>query len=410
VRRVRATVGQAIDRRYAWLLAAVLLAGLVGRILFALNTAGVVYDLDSLKIVAGLLHTHPGTVYQVANANHAYPRWPYPPGFFPIIWLCRVIADHVVLGDGFETVIRFPTILADIGIAFVVQEYLRIRGQSRSRRLAAAALVALGPSFAAISGIHGQIDADGILPVVLAVYVWERRLPRRALIAGVLIGVGAMVKSVPGVVLLALIPTVDSRREAFELIGAALAVALVAIGPYVIHDGIHWFRNLDYNGGIGLGSLSLVAQPSLALNWLHVGSTPISGFSFDLLHASRWVAAGTVLCTFAVLVRARPSAPLAAAALYLTVYAFGVTFFMQYMVWGLPFLLMAGYIWQVAALEALLFAPVYVIYHGVTSSTVGEALYIAPMLLAWASLVVGLGLLLRRALLQDKARRVIHAV
>jgi uncharacterized membrane protein len=388
----------------------VLLGGLVGRVLFASNTAGVVYDLDSLKIVAGLLHTHPGTVYQVANANHAYPRWPYPPGFFPIILLCRVIADHIVVGDGFETVIRFPTIIADLGIAFIVQEFLRIRGFARPQRLAAAALVALGPSFAAISGIHGQIDADGILPVVLAVYVWERRVPRRALIAGVLIGVGAMVKSIPGLVLLALLPTVDSRREALTLIGAALAVAVVAIGPYVVHDGIHWFRNLDYNGGIGLGSLSLVAQPSLALNWLHVGSTPISGFSFDLYHAARWIAAGTVLCTFAVLWRARAAAPLAAAALYLTVYAFGVTFFMQYMVWGLPFLLMAGYIWQVLALEALLFAPVYVIYHGVTTSTAGKVLYIAPMMLVWASLTIGLGFLLRRALLDHQARRVVNAV
>jgi uncharacterized membrane protein len=410
VQRARATLSNALDQHFGAILAALLLAGLIGRVLFALNTAGVVYDLDSVKIVAALLHSHPGTVYQVANANHAYPRWPYPPGFFPIIWLCRILADHIVVGDGFGTMFRFPTILADIGIAFVVQEFLRLKGASRPRRLAAAALVALGPSFAAISGIHGQIDADAILPVVLAVYVWERRLPRRALIAGILIGVGAMVKTIPAVVLLALIPTVDSRREAAELIGAAVAVAVLAIGPYVIHDGIHWFRNLDYNGGIGLGGLSLLAQPSLALNWLHVGSTPISGFSFDLLHASRWVAAGTVLCSFAVLFRTRAAAPLAAAALYLTVYAFGVTFFMQYMVWGLPFLLMSGYIWQVFALEALLFAPVYVIYHGVRTSTAGDVLYIAPMLLVWAAVTVGLGLLLRRAIFDYKAARVVNAV
>jgi uncharacterized membrane protein len=397
VQQPRAFLRRFLETRFGLVLAVVLVAGLVGRVLFALNTAGVVYDLDSLKIVAGLLHSHPGTVYQVANANHAYPRWPYPPGFFPIIWACRIIADHIVVGDGFETMIRFPTIVSDIAIAFVVQEFLRLKGLSKPRRLAAAALVALGPSFAAISGIHGQIDADGILPVVIAVYVWERRVPRRALIAGVLIGVGAMVKSIPGLVLLALLPSVETRREAFTLIGAALAVAVAAIGPYVIHDGIHWFRNLDYNGGIGLGSLSLVAQPSLALNWLHVGSTPISGFSFDLDHAARWIAAGTVLCSFAVLLRARAAAPLAAAALYLTVYAFGVTFFMQYMVWGLPFLLMAGYLWQVLALEALLLAPVYVIYHGVTTNTAGKVLYVAPMLLVWACVTVGLGLLLRRA-------------
>jgi uncharacterized membrane protein len=377
-------------------LAALLAVGLVGRVIFDLKTRGVVYDLDSLQLVGNALRVHPGTVYTVANANPLFPRWPYPPGFFPVILLCRAIADHT--GLGFEHVIRFPTIICDLVIAWLVQDFLGWRGASHGRRLGAAALVALGPSFAAISAIHGQIDADGIMPAVAAVVVWERRIGRRAVLAGALIAIGAVIKSVPAVVLLALLPSVDSRREAAELIGAALAVALVAVGPYVVHDGLHWFHNLNYNGGIGLGGLSLVAQPDLALNWLHVGQAPISSLSSHLHNISRVIAALGVLGAFAVAWRRRASAPVAATLLFLAVYAFGVTFFMQYMVWGLPFMLLAGYVWQVLALEALLFAPVYVIYHGVTAAWAGSVFYVVPMLIAWAVLTVSLGLLGRRVL------------
>jgi uncharacterized membrane protein len=370
-------------------------------VIFDLKTRGVVYDLDSLQLVGSALAVHPGTVYTVANATPLYPRWPYPPGFFPVILLCRTIADHT--GLGFEHVIRFPSILCDLVIAWVVQAFLGARGASRTRRLGAAALVALGPSFAAISAIHGQIDADGIMPAVVAVAVWDRRIGRRAVLAGALIGLGASIKTVPAVALLALLPSVDSRREAAELIGAAATVLLVAIGPYVVHDGLHWFHNLNYNGGIGLGSLSLVAQPDLALNWLHLGSTPISSFSNHLHNVARVVAAVGVLGTFAVVWRGRAWAPLAATMLFLAIYAFGVTFFMQYMVWGLPFMLMAGYLWQALALEALLLAPVWVIYHGVTHAWAGTVFYIVPMLLVWAVLTISLGLLGRRLL--DARRR-----
>jgi uncharacterized membrane protein len=394
--RIRLTLGALAEKHFGVVLGLLLSIGLVGRVIFDLNSRGVLYDLDSLRIVATALKLHPGTVYGVANANPLYPRWPYPPGFFPVIIVCRSIAAHT--GLGFEHVIRFPSIICDLIIAWVVQDFLGSRGASHARRLAAAALVALGPSFAAISAIHGQIDADGIMPAVIAVAVWERRIGRRAVIAGALIGLGASVKSVPALTLLALLPSVDSRREAAELIGAAGAVLLVAVGPYVVRDGLHWFHNLNYNGGIGLGSLSLLAQPDLALNWLHVGASPVTSFSSHLHNEARLIAAVGVLGTFAVIWRGRPTAPVATTMLFLAVYAFGVTFFMQYMVWGLPFMLMSGYLWQVLALEVLLFPAVYALYHGVHRAWAGDVFYVGPMILVWAILTISLGLLARRQL------------
>jgi hypothetical protein len=88
---------------------------------------------------------------------------------------------------------------------------------------------------------------------------------------------------------------------------------------------------------------------------------------------------------------------LAAVAVWLSVYVFGVDFFMQYMVWGLPFFLMAGYTREVLILELLLAGPVFVIYHGVGHPWLAYVLYIAPMLIVWAAMTVSLGLLARGA-------------
>src|SRR5207302_10782054 len=105
-------------------------------------------------------------------------------------------------------------IAADAAIAWLVQAGLGRAGASDRTRLSACALVALGPAFALISGMHGQIDSVAILPAVLALVVWERGGSRRALAAGLLIGRAASIKTAPGLMVLALLPSVRSRREA----------------------------------------------------------------------------------------------------------------------------------------------------------------------------------------------------
>lgn len=366
---------------------ALLAIGVCGRLLLDLNTRGNLYDLDSLRIVAHALSIAPGHVYTLVDPLPRY-RWPYPPGYFPLIALANGISGAT--GLHFERVIRFWPILADAGLALVVQDHLRATGRAGERgRLAAVALIMLAPSYAAISAVHGQIDQLAILPAVLALSIWERVAgPRRAPWAGALIGVGVAIKTVPGLVLLALLPSARSRRESGMLVGAAVAVVLLAIAPFVLHDGLHWFKNLEYNGGIGLGSLSLAVQPDLALDWLHVGASPFNSVSLFLFHHSRPVAIVAVLVVAAMLYRRRVPAPAAAILLWATVYAFGVTFFMQYMVWGLPFLLMAGLLWPAFVLEVVLVAPVLVIYRGVHSASGAWIFYVAPMLLVWGACTV----------------------
>jgi uncharacterized membrane protein len=287
----------------------------------------------------------------------------------------------------------------------LVQDYLRARGFADRERLFAAALVALGPSFVAISGIHGQIDSPAILPAVAALSVWERdRSPRRALWAGLLIGLGASFKTVPGLMLFALLPSARSRREAVELVVACAVIPVLSVLPFIAAAGTGWLSTLaHYHGGLGLGGLSLVAQPDLPLGWLHVGAPGLNPVSAWFLAHGEVVAIAAIAVTAALLAWFRSPAPLAAVLMWLSVYVFGVDFFMQYMVWGLPFFLMAGYLRQVLVLQLLLLGPVWVIYHGVTHAWLASLLYIAPMLIVWLVLALAFVLLSRRVAAQKLA-------
>jgi Glycosyltransferase family 87 len=401
-------VAGARPTRYRRTLWGLLAAGLVIRLALTATTAGDTFDLGSLLLVAQALVHEPSRVYALANLPGQVPRWPYLPGYFPVILLVKGIGG--LTGLGFEKLIRIPSALADLGIAWVVQDHLRARGADRAASLGAAALVALGPSFIAISGVHGQIDQVAILPATIALSVWERDRPeRRAWLAGLLIGLGAAIKVVPALMLFALLPSARSRREAATLVGAALVAPAIAAAPMVAAAGTGWISTiLHYHGGSGLGGLSLVAQPDLPLNWFHVAANPTSAVTRWLLAHGGDVAIAAILVAAAFVARLRVPAPTAAVLIWLTVYAFGVSFFMQYMVWGLPFFLMAGYRREVLGLQLLLLAPVLVTYHHVARAWEVSVFYVAPMLLVWLTLTVALGLLGRRVALRGDAQRAVQ--
>ncbi|HVE68743.1 MAG TPA: glycosyltransferase 87 family protein [Solirubrobacteraceae bacterium] len=370
-------------------------AGLAVRLGFAFTTDGVKPDLESFRIVADALRAAPGHVYEIANANPPFVRWPYPSGYLPFVAGADRLADAT--GLDFLAVIRLGPIAADLALAAVVQAFMGRRGHGPGTRLAATALIALGPPFVAVSGHHGQIDAVAILPAVVALVVWERTDAQwRGVAAGALIGLGASVKTIPLLMALALLPSARSWREAISLTGCAAAVPLLAVAPWIVSEGTDWLRVFRYNGAPGLGSLSLLAQPDLAPAWFGLGDARPNGFSQALFDASRAIAGASLLVVAALLLRFRAAAPLAAVAVWLGVYAFGVTFFMQYAVWGIPFFLMAGYVRHVLALELVLLAPILVTYADVASETWQVyVLYVGPMLLVWAAMTLALVALLR---------------
>src|SRR5205814_5832809 len=155
-------------------------------------------------------------------------------------------------------------------LTYLVARALERRGASEATVLGAACLVAFGPIFALTSGYHGQIDSLAILPAVVALERWTRGGESRALSAGVLLGVAASIKTPAGLVLLALLPTVQSRREAMVLTGAMAAVAGGLLAPFAASSPHALAHALRFAGEPGEGGLSLVVQPSLS--HLFVGS------------------------------------------------------------------------------------------------------------------------------------------
>lgn len=300
-------------------------------------------------------------------------RWPYPPAYFPWVYASGVLASHG--GPSLEFTIR-----------------LAPRGAERSTRLAGAALVAPGPSFLVVSGYHGQFDAVAFLPAVLALTLWERDLPRRALWAGLLIGLGGALKTVPLLLLVALLPSVRTRREAAVLVGAAALPVLAALAPFAIAGTLPDLHVFTYRGIPGAGGLSLVADPRIVEIYMGQGP-PALGPAFTFLVEHGGMIAGLALAAVAAVgLRTRATALPLAVLLWLAMYAFGVNFFFQYLIWGLPFFLMAGHLRAVLAVQLFLLGPSIILYGRPWASPAIVVICAGAMIVAWLGWVVACAL------------------
>jgi glycosyl transferase family 87 len=384
--------------------------GLVVRVVLAFATVGQPYDIRSMEIVAHELES-PANVYSTVNLDFDFGeisgtlfRWPYPPGFFPWLWISDHLADST--GLPFHGLVQIPAILADIAIAWLVQDVLGRRGSTERTRLAAAAIVVLGPTFLATSGYHGQIDSIAILPAVLGVVLWERTpVGRRALLAGGMIGLGAALKTVPGLAVLALLPSAESWRERLQLVGAAVAVPLVMLLPFAVRDPDGVAKLADYGGPPGAGGISLLLQPGLAERWLTDDPWGFSGITQFLVDHAFLLNAAALAAVAAVLWRLRPPPAKAAVLLWLAVYAVGTGFFLQYLVWVVPFMLIAGYVREAAALQALVLVPTLVFYLAPWEDRAVIGVYVPLMIALWIGTVVG-ALLLVRDMARDRGAAV----
>ena len=350
----------ALKRGFSVSLWTILAAGVLVSCLVAALTPGDPFDMQSFRMVRDALDQGALSVY-ASFAHRGIVRWPYPPAFFPWIWIAGRIA--ALGGPGFGFMIRVPSILADAGIAWIVQDWLGRTGRDHRERLLAAALVSAGPSFIVIAGYHGQFDAVAILPGVLAVSLWSRAdSPHRALTAGMLIGLGGALKTVPLLLVLALLPTARTRREAVLLLAAAALPVLVSLAPFAIAGSLPPAHVFSYHGLPGVGDLSLVAQPNLAQLALGIGNPGASPLTEWLIrHGTILVVAG-LLIVAGVGLRSRAGAPQMATILWLAVYVLGINFFFQYLIWGLPFFVMAGYLRSVSAAQLTLIVPSLLFY------------------------------------------------
>jgi Glycosyltransferase family 87 len=336
---------------------------------------------------------------QVRSGNwHAlYGRlhgaWTYPPLFLPWIAGASWLSD--ISGLSFHGLAKLGPSLADVGLALAIYVYLGWRGAGERARLAGSGLVMLGPSFIATSSYHGQLDSVTILPAVFALMLWERRpTSTRAVEAGLLIGVGAAVKIVPLLLLPALFGSARSWREAAKLVVAAVAVTALVLAPLWL-SGVNLHRVIAYTGIPGLGGLSLVVDPALGWHWMTVVRPLLNGWlpngdAQALQHASRWITLVALMAYTAFILRYRPAPVDAAVLLWLSIYLFSPNFFLNYLIWALPFFIMAGYLAEVAILQAVLIPPTVAFYlaRWPSPSTADAVVYVPLLIALWLFWVI----------------------
>jgi hypothetical protein len=392
-----------IRRHPVWTLIAV---GVAIRLVLAFALVGN-YDVGVWAQVDDALDRDPLDVYGVNRelGGEILFLWPYPPLYLAGIALSSGLSD--LTGLPFHGTVQLLPILADVGIALAIYVHLGWRRATERTRVAGAALVLLGPCFIAISGYHGQFDQVAVLPAVLALMAWERRpAGQRALESGLRIGAGAAAKTVPGLLVLPLLPSTRSPREAAKLVGAAVAVPAILLLPFLVVDPTDVLNLRHYQGVPGLGGLSLVTDPAAGADWMTLGPFDhdhgaVGGFVYD--HPGTITLVG-VLALAAFVFRYRPAPIDGAVLLWLAIYVFNPNFFLHYLVWGLPFFIMAGYLREVALLQLLL-VPALVIYYLVPFSDAmpAAAIYVPLMIALWAFWVVALVTLAARVARQRTA-------
>lgn len=363
------------------LVLAMVVVGVAVRVFFAFAFRGDDFDMTSFDVVRRLLESDPLGLYQhMAKAS----RWPYAPGFLPWVRVADLFSTHV--GGSFYGLVKLPAIVADMGIAVLVQAFLARRGADERTRLVAFGLVVLGPSFAIISGYHGQIDSVAFFWAVAALVVWEAEGEGRAWQAGLLLGVGGAIKTLPLLLVVAMLPSVRRPREFVVLCMSAGAVVVITLVPFALRD-LDALRVLSrYTGLPGQGGLSLAAQPELAN---YVARQPVAYNSLEqaLIDARQVINLGWLLLAASFVWARKVRAPEAAVILWLAAYVFGTGFFFQYLVWGLPFMLMAGRLRLVVAIQATVLVPSVIWYLAPWDSTKVVAPYAALMIALWLGLI-----------------------
>jgi hypothetical protein len=373
-----------VRRHPLWIIAA---GGLGIRLFFAFHWFGngdiLTFGAVGSRTDASPLHAYGG------NVGAGGVLYPYPPGYLP--WLLVSFEGYKHLGIRFDGFVQLLPIAADLAIAIAVYVYLGWRGATERSRLAGFALVMLGPGFIAISGYHGQMDAVAILPGMLGLMVWERRpQSRRAVESGLLVGLGALIKTVPILLVVPLAVSARSLKEAAKLVACAVGLTVIVCLPFYLAEPEGFKRVLHYTGVPGRGGFSLVADPSFAIDRrlsFGLGTTP-NELANWISRANGPITAIVLVALAAFLFRFRPALIDGAVLLWLSIYVFSPNFLLQYLVWGLPFFIMAGYLRETALLQLAVTPALLITYLSMTRFL--SIVYVVIMIALWVFWVVAL--------------------
>ena len=316
--------------KYAWLWITLiaLFARLIPNVILPM---GAEYDIESFRI-AGSLILQGKDVYA---SPLAIDRHPYLP--LQLYWMAAAvwIADNLNLS--YVAVYRLLPIFADLGVALLLFQILRVKDQPAAFH--GALWYALSPIPVFISAYHGQFDALPIFLIILALYY----LGRSSWLSGTWMGLAILAKSWPVLALPSLIQGVRKLRDKGSLILFAFLIPLIGVIAYsILFKAEVWnvlTRALAYNRGVGVYGYTYFFRLLWVLDLVNK-----QVFEFVINYGR--------LLTLAILglvwiVRGRKEAP-AAGILTVLITFFAVThaFAIQYLGWLIPFgILNSEYRW-----------------------------------------------------------------
>jgi predicted membrane-bound dolichyl-phosphate-mannose-protein mannosyltransferase len=117
----------------------------------------------------------------------------YTPGYLYVLWLVGIVGNAI---GGIGDLIKLPPILADVAVAWLVHSMVLELGGSRRAARLGAVLFLINPVTWFDSAIWGQVDAFGVVFLLLALRELWRGRPERASILAV---VAAVVKPQLGI-------------------------------------------------------------------------------------------------------------------------------------------------------------------------------------------------------------------
>ena len=263
------------------------------------------------------------------------------------------------LGPHFFSWMRWPNILADLGILVLIYQGSLKLGRSPSAAFWLAFLWAVHPISIFTSVLHGQIHPVAIFFALLAWYLlrfWPGY--RGAVLGGLALGFAVLVRTWTGLFIpvFLLLPSGLTNRALF-LAWTAVAPALFALVYQLSFGSVNLFREiLDYEEVTG--HFGYPYAFGHYLNWL----VPDTWLPFALAHG-REILVGSLLVTAAVVIPRRNELA-SATALIATFYAATHGFGSQYLVWIVPFALMGGQVAMLGAYSAAAVPALFVYYWG----------------------------------------------
>ncbi|HEX6489164.1 MAG TPA: glycosyltransferase family 87 protein [Candidatus Dormibacteraeota bacterium] len=304
-------------------LAALLVLSASLHVALLLTTTGASADLDNY-------HSQAFAVTHAVNVYRFVPNgYPYPPVWIWIMWLLAGLSHH---GVPFAIAVKLPATVADLGIIVLLFWHeVRLHGW-QSGALAAAALWALNPIAAVIAAGHGQFDAVPIFFMVLAVLLIARGDMRSRMLASLALGLAIALKGYP-VVLLPYLVFTTPRGRRLAATGLALAPVLAAMAVYVLAAG---FSPAMITHVVGYQSVQDLGLSAVLHNFTPITLSRTGQLVLTVVAADLFV--------FWALTQSRlhPSrAELGAAALFAMFYLVTPRGSIQYLVWGLPFFVLA---------------------------------------------------------------------